>query len=245
MGRHCTGGGTPPGPSPRAWRATSSSVLLNTAFIRVVREGEGTCRARSVEADAQCAGRPRCPPTPWARSCVRTGFARCALPRGRRPRCRTRKAPGQRISATTCSMIRVDQGRRHFTSEVPGTRLVGDITFLRTGEGWLYLATVIDLRSTCARGWSSVGPLPNTCARACAPRPRAPRPREWPGTTGTSPTTNSLAKWCSPLPRRSGSLAGSGVLDYLLTCCFRREVGLVDEGLVDGDDNFPRRNAFS
>lgn len=34
---------------------------------------------------------------------------------------------------------------RDFTSDEPGTRLVGDITYLRTGEGWLYLATVIDV----------------------------------------------------------------------------------------------------
>lgn len=31
---------------------------------------------------------------------------------------------------------------RKFTAEAPGQRLVGDITYLRTGEGWLYLATV-------------------------------------------------------------------------------------------------------
>jgi putative transposase len=30
---------------------------------------------------------------------------------------------------------------RDFTSEAPGTRMVGDITYLRTDEGWLYLAT--------------------------------------------------------------------------------------------------------
>ncbi len=34
---------------------------------------------------------------------------------------------------------------RDFTSDRPGERLVGDITYLKTGEGWLYLATVIDL----------------------------------------------------------------------------------------------------
>ena len=34
---------------------------------------------------------------------------------------------------------------RDFTADTPGTHLVGDITYLRTGEGWLYLATVIDL----------------------------------------------------------------------------------------------------
>ena len=33
---------------------------------------------------------------------------------------------------------------RDFTAEAPGTTLVGDITYIRTWEGWLYLATVID-----------------------------------------------------------------------------------------------------
>jgi len=35
----------------------------------------------------------------------------------------------------------------------PGTRLVGDITYLRTGEGWAYLATVIDLATRMVIGW--------------------------------------------------------------------------------------------
>jgi putative transposase len=35
----------------------------------------------------------------------------------------------------------------------PGERLVGDITYLRTGEGWLYLATVIDLATRMVVGW--------------------------------------------------------------------------------------------
>lgn len=33
---------------------------------------------------------------------------------------------------------------RNFTAEAPGEKLVGDITYVPTGEGWLYLATVID-----------------------------------------------------------------------------------------------------
>jgi len=41
---------------------------------------------------------------------------------------------------------------RDFTAPKPGQRLVGDITYLRTGEGWLYLATVIDLAA-----WTVVG----------------------------------------------------------------------------------------
>ena len=39
------------------------------------------------------------------------------------------------------------------TSSVPGERLVGDITYLKTGEGWLYLATVIDLATRMVVGW--------------------------------------------------------------------------------------------
>ncbi|WP_328459739.1 IS3 family transposase [Actinoplanes sp. NBC_00393] len=35
--------------------------------------------------------------------------------------------------------------RRDFTAAAPGRRLVGDITYLPTVEGWLYLATTIDL----------------------------------------------------------------------------------------------------
>ena len=35
----------------------------------------------------------------------------------------------------------------------PGERFVGDITSLRTGQGWLYLATVIDLATRMVVGW--------------------------------------------------------------------------------------------
>jgi transposase InsO family protein len=41
---------------------------------------------------------------------------------------------------------------RDFTAAAPGQRLVGDITYLRTGEGWLYLATVIDLATRMVVG---------------------------------------------------------------------------------------------
>ena len=49
---------------------------------------------------------------------------------------------------------RPDLVRRGFTSPVPTCKLVGDITYLRTGEGWLYLATVIDLCTRMVVGWS-------------------------------------------------------------------------------------------
>jgi transposase InsO family protein len=48
---------------------------------------------------------------------------------------------------------RPDLLRRCFYPPVPTTFLVGDITYLRTGEGWLYLATVIDLTTRMVVGW--------------------------------------------------------------------------------------------
>ena len=47
-----------------------------------------------------------------------------------------------------------DHLRRDFTAERPGQKLVGDITYIRTWEGWLYLATVIDCHSRTVVGWS-------------------------------------------------------------------------------------------
>ena len=44
---------------------------------------------------------------------------------------------------------------RRFTPPVPTTHLVGDITYLKTGEGWLYLATVIDLCTRMVVGWQT------------------------------------------------------------------------------------------
>ena len=43
---------------------------------------------------------------------------------------------------------------RDFYASAPDTKYVGDITYISTGEGWLYLATVIDLYSRKVVGWS-------------------------------------------------------------------------------------------
>lgn len=39
----------------------------------------------------------------------------------------------------------MDRLAGEFTAPRPGVRFVGDITYIRTWVGWLYLATVIDL----------------------------------------------------------------------------------------------------
>ena len=43
---------------------------------------------------------------------------------------------------------------RHFAVSAPNTHYVGDITYISTQEGWLYLAVVIDLFSRQVVGWS-------------------------------------------------------------------------------------------
>ncbi len=64
-------------------------------------------------------------------------------------------------------------GHRDFASAVPGTRTVGDVTYISTEEGWIYLSTVLDLATRAVIGWSlqdaptSAGPIAAlTMARA-------------------------------------------------------------------------------
>lgn len=48
----------------------------------------------------------------------------------------------------------VDLLRRDFTASRPGIKVVGDITYIRTWQGWLYLATLIDCFNREVIGWS-------------------------------------------------------------------------------------------
>jgi transposase InsO family protein len=43
---------------------------------------------------------------------------------------------------------------RDFTAEIPGQKMVGDITYIPTWEGWLFLATVIDCATRKVVGWA-------------------------------------------------------------------------------------------
>ena len=43
---------------------------------------------------------------------------------------------------------------RNFTAAAPNTAWCGDITYIKTWDGWAYLATVIDLHSRALVGWS-------------------------------------------------------------------------------------------
>lgn len=43
---------------------------------------------------------------------------------------------------------------RDFTADQPGTKMVGDITYVPTWQGWLFLATVIDCHTKQVVGWA-------------------------------------------------------------------------------------------
>lgn len=55
-----------------------------------------------------------------------------------------------------------DLVRRDFTASVPGTKLVGDITYIATWQGWLYLATVLDCCTKKVVGYAMADHL-RTC----------------------------------------------------------------------------------
>ncbi len=43
---------------------------------------------------------------------------------------------------------------RNFDANAPNQRRVGDITYLRSPEGWIYLAAILDLHSRMILGWA-------------------------------------------------------------------------------------------
>jgi len=47
-----------------------------------------------------------------------------------------------------------DLVNRDFSADKPGLKMVGDITYIPTWEGWLYLATVIDCATRKIVGWA-------------------------------------------------------------------------------------------
>jgi putative transposase len=69
-------------------------------------------------------------------------------------RCKTRRKFKAPSAAGQAQTVAPNQLQREFTVEAPDKVYVGDITYLPTGEGWLYLAVVLDLCSRAVVGWS-------------------------------------------------------------------------------------------
>ena len=69
-------------------------------------------------------------------------------------RCKTRRRFKAPTAAGQAQAVAPNQLNREFTVKEPDTISVGDITYLPTGEGWLYLAVVLDLCSRAVVGWA-------------------------------------------------------------------------------------------
>src|SRR5690606_15220482 len=76
---------------------------------------------------------------------MRTEGLRAQVGYGRRPQPR----------GGTTSIVAPNLLNREFNVAAPNTHWVTDITYIRTHEGWLYLATVIDLFSRQVVGWAT------------------------------------------------------------------------------------------
>jgi len=84
------------------------------------------CTPELVRALMRALGLVACQPRPWRHSLTESG------PSGPIP----------------------DLVARDFTADAPGSKMVGDITYISTWQGWLYLATVIDCHTKAVIGWA-------------------------------------------------------------------------------------------
>ena len=93
-----------------------------------------------------------------------------------------------------------DLVRRDFTAEVPGTVLYGDITYLRTGEGWLYLATVIDMCTRMVVGWAlddnMKAPLVRKALHMAKGRGYVAKTGIFHSDRGSQYTSKEFTRWC-------------------------------------------------
>jgi transposase InsO family protein len=126
----------------RAETATAARRRELTPHVRRVFDaGRGAYGCRRVTAQLNREGRA-CSVGLVADLMRETGLRAC------QPRAyRRTTVPGEEAA------VRPDLVGRDFTAPAPGQRLVGDITYLKTAEGWLYLATVIDLATRMVTGW--------------------------------------------------------------------------------------------
>ena len=90
--------------------------------------------------------------------------------------------PPRRFRRTTVADPKVqvaDLVQRQFTAAAPDQKWFGDITYIRTWEGWLYLAVILDAYSRKVVGWAMADHLRTELATAAlemALTTRQPKP---------------------------------------------------------------------
>jgi len=129
-----------------AWRSRPESrrAAYDRELTRVIRrlhaESDGTYGSPRLHLDLQAEGY-RCGRAKVARLMRLAGLKGCPKRRFRVTR--------RRGTAPAANLLDQD-----FSAEQANQRWASDITFIWTGEGWLYLAVVMDLYSRRIVGWS-------------------------------------------------------------------------------------------
>jgi putative transposase len=130
-------------PSARAVRRAKIAEHVKAAFIL----GRGTYGVRRVHAVLTHSDDPEV-------ASVSLDLVRNLMQENDLHACQPRAYKVTTISGQAPTPAIADHVKRDFTASAPGTRLVGDITYVRAWTGWLYLATVIDCHTKAVVGWS-------------------------------------------------------------------------------------------
>ena len=128
-------------PSARSVRRAKITVHLQAAFTL----GRGTYGVRWVYAVLTQSDDPEV-------ASASLDLVRTLMQENDLHACQPRAYRVTIVSGQAATPAIVDHLRRDFTATAPGTRLVGDITYIRTWSGWLYLATVIDCHTKAVIG---------------------------------------------------------------------------------------------
>lgn len=134
-----------------SWRSRSPSrrALANKALleqIRVIHEESDQVRGSpKITERLNLAGRT-CSVNRVARLMKADGLR--GIPQKKRWRS---KSSGKRPGGVANHL------NRDFTATQPDEKWVTDLTYIRTGEGWLYLCVVLDLATDVVVGWSMAG----------------------------------------------------------------------------------------
>lgn len=173
------------GPSARA-RADGSF----TAMIRAIyRDGRGNPGVRRVRAGLVALGHRLSHKRVWR-------LMKAAGLQGRHPKAwkRTTIQGDHPVSAP-------DLIGRDFTAAAPNQKWCGDITYIKTWDGWCYLATVIDLFSRKLVGWAIADHMRTdlvTDALDMAIRERRPKARViFHSDRGTQYTSGQFDRYCT------------------------------------------------
>jgi transposase InsO family protein len=132
-----------------AWRrgAPSQRSLDDTTYTTLIKkicaDGRGNPGVRRVRAGLAAAGHQLSSKRVWR-------LMRAAGLQGRHPKAWKRTTIGGDQPVPAPDLI-----GRDFTAPAPDTRWCGDVTYVRTWDGWAYVATVIDLYSRAVVGWAA------------------------------------------------------------------------------------------